>query len=118
MYFRKGRYFLPAFIIPLANKQKKLYLSTFHTVYKKLAPGFKGRRVHQDFELASKDATEIVLNECSVENEDRACLAGCQGTGCHFHYRLIILKEKGYFSLPYFFNSLEGETHGNFRNFM
>ena len=118
MYFRKGRYFLPAFIIPLANKQKKLYLSTFRTVYKKLAPGFKGRRVHQDFELASKDATEIVLNECSVENEDRACLAGCQGTGCHFHYRLIILKEKGYFSLPYFFNSLEGETHGNFRNFM
>ena len=102
MYFRKGRYFLPAFIIPLANKQQKLYISTFRIVYKKLAPGFKGKRVHQDFELASKNATEIVLNECSCENEDRACLADCQCTGCHFHYRLIILKEKVYFIILFF----------------
>jgi hypothetical protein len=105
MYFRKGRYFLPAFIIPLANKQKKLYLSTFRIVYKKLAPGFKGRRVHQDFELASKDATDIVLNECSVENEDRACLADCQCTGCHFHYRLIILRK--FFFITIFFLNLQ-----------
>ena len=56
MYFRKGSHFLPAFIIPLANKQKKLCLSTFRTVYKQLAPGFKGRRFHQEFELPAKDA--------------------------------------------------------------
>ena len=63
--------------------------------------------------MAAKDATDIVLKECSVENEDRACLADCQCTGCHFHYRLIIVSKVFYIII---FDS-DGETIGSFSKY-
>ena len=67
--FRKGRHFLPAFFCLLMKKSKQVYLPTFRTIYKELAPHFCGESVHQDFESATEKNIRQVLTECSTENQ-------------------------------------------------